>query len=155
MNTKKEIDQFIQDSLVTRHFMTPRVKWLETALHGEKARHAIAEFALAVQAFRRDHGEFPEDPSALVPAYLDALPIDPMDKTGLPLRYRQSTSTRANVWSVGLNGTDESSETYDHSRRDEFKLAKFDFGVFGFSSMETALPAASNSTTPYWSGFDT
>jgi hypothetical protein len=42
-----------------------------------------------------------------VPAYLDALPIDPF--SGEPMRYR-ATGTEYVVYSVGINGKDEGGE---------------------------------------------
>jgi hypothetical protein len=38
---------------------------------------AVAEIAVALRRFKLDRGDYPDDVSALVPGYLDQLPIDP------------------------------------------------------------------------------
>lgn len=73
----------------------------------ERARQAALEALLAAQAYRRDTGEFPESLDALVPEYLEAVPLDPCDRSGGRLRYRRDLPTTAVVWSVGIDGNDE------------------------------------------------
>jgi len=46
-----------------------------------------AEVAVALRRFRLDHGAYPDELSALVPAYLDAMPINPF--TGRPPDYER------------------------------------------------------------------
>lgn len=77
---------------------------------GTKALRAETERALlvtgiALQRYQRDHnGRPPENLQALVPAYLDAVPIDRMD--GNPLRYRVETDGTFTLWSLGQDLTD-------------------------------------------------
>lgn len=60
--------------------------------------------ALAVERYRLDQGELPQDLADLVPRYLDAVPSDPFD--GKPLRYlRLDVGYR--VYSVGPDGADD------------------------------------------------
>ena len=62
---------------------------------------------LALQQYRREHGEFPAELSRLVPQYLDVIPIDPCDSKGKPIRYRREESLKAVVWSVGPDHSDQ------------------------------------------------
>ena len=49
----------------------------------------------------------------LVPDYLEAVPLDAFDATGLPIRYRREKPDRAVVWSIGPNRTDDDGEVGD------------------------------------------
>lgn len=60
----------------------------------------VARVALAVAEFRARTGEVPASLSALVPAYLPAVPLDPWD--GAPLRY-----DAGKVWSIGDDQKDD------------------------------------------------
>jgi len=50
-----------------------------------KAALCVAETGLAIERFRLEHGTWPKDLEALVPGFLDHLPVDPM--TGGHLSY--------------------------------------------------------------------
>lgn len=68
-----------------------------------EAGDACARAAVAMTRFRLDHGKFPPRLDELVPAYLNAIPIDPFD--GHPLRL----AIRNNQWiiySIGPDGVD-------------------------------------------------
>jgi len=54
--------------------------------------------ALAAERFRLATGRWPDDLSALVPQYLDAVPVDPFD--GQPIRFKR-TDEGVNIWCVG------------------------------------------------------
>jgi hypothetical protein len=71
------------------------------------ARQAVLETLLALQAYRREHGEFPERLDQLVASFLDAVPRDPCDSTGNPLIYRRQSAQQATLYSVGPNGVDD------------------------------------------------
>lgn len=73
----------------------------------QAARQATLEVLLALQAYRRDQGEFPGSLSQLVPEYLKSIPIDPLSVTGAALCYRRDEVHKATVWSIGLNGADD------------------------------------------------
>jgi hypothetical protein len=60
--------------------------------------------AVAVERYRRDHGDWPRDLQALTPKYLAEVPADPND--GKPIRYKPVTGG-AIVYSVGLDGADD------------------------------------------------
>lgn len=61
--------------------------------------------AIALQRHRLKHGSFPTGLTALVPAYLPAVPRDFMD--GQPLRYRLETDGQFRLWSVGEDFKDD------------------------------------------------
>ena len=61
--------------------------------------------AIALQRFKLAHGQFPAQLSTLVPAYVNAVPLDPVD--GQPLRYRPLSDGNFLLYSVGENGVDD------------------------------------------------
>ena len=63
----------------------------------------LARIVLEVERYRLDHGDWPANLSALVPALLPAVPADPCD--GQPLRYRRLGDGVA-VYSIGPDGSD-------------------------------------------------
>ena len=77
------------------------------ANHEEEGRQAVLEVVLALQRYRREHGEFPAELTGLVPQYLDVIPVDPCDPKGEPIRYRREESLNAVVWSVGPDHSDQ------------------------------------------------
>jgi hypothetical protein len=58
--------------------------------HGANARLDATLTAVAIDAYRLAHGDYPQRLADLVPAYLPAVPIDPWD--GKPLKYRLASS---------------------------------------------------------------
>ncbi|NQT17528.1 MAG: hypothetical protein HQ582_32535 [Planctomycetes bacterium] len=73
------------------------------------AMNGAADAAIAVELYRRRHGELPERLDELVPDFLPRVPIDPFD--GQPLRYAVSEEEYV-LYSVGFyrvdNGWDPS-----------------------------------------------
>lgn len=66
-----------------------------------------AAMALALQLYRADHGgNLPENASLLIPKYLPALPPDPFDSTGQPIRYAPTKFARPILYSLGPSGRD-------------------------------------------------
>ncbi len=59
--------------------------------------------AIACERFRLANGDWPADLEALVPAYLDAVPIDPFDDK--PIRYARIPEG-IKVWTIGEDMTD-------------------------------------------------
>lgn len=60
---------------------------------------------IAAERFRLHHGRYPNRTEELVPGYLAAVPIDPMD--GAPLRYRLEKDGKPSIRSVGWDGVDQ------------------------------------------------
>ncbi|MCC7374694.1 MAG: hypothetical protein IT581_08555 [Verrucomicrobiales bacterium] len=65
----------------------------------------LAATACALERHRLANGSYPDTLAPLVPKYLPAVPVDPID--GQPLRYRRDAADRFALWSVGENGTDD------------------------------------------------
>lgn len=111
MSTSKELDAAEIDRAIQGSFLAKDLfhilKGLDISIHHERARQALLEIALAAQIFRREHGEFPDDLSALLPNYFETWPLDPCDNTGQSIRYRKIDATSAIVWSVGRNLIDD------------------------------------------------
>ena len=64
-----------------------------------------ARVAIAIERFRRDHGgSTPAILAALVPAYLPAVPADPL--SGQPLRYHRDSAAYT-VYSIGFDKKDD------------------------------------------------
>jgi len=90
--------------------LTPALKRVDTVLLRQEARQRTLEAMLALQAYRRGHAEFPESLLMLVPDYLDAVPLDPLDPMGGPIRYRRDSAVEATVWSIGDDSVDGGGE---------------------------------------------
>ena len=100
-----QIDRAVKLSIVSKMIL-PATKQMDNAFQRFLGRQATLEVLLAAQAYRRDKGEFPENLDALVPEYMEAVPLDPCDRSGGRLLYRRDSPTTAVVWSVGEDGTD-------------------------------------------------
>jgi len=83
----------------------------DDAVTREQTRQARLFLAVAIQAFHREHGEFPKTLDLIVDDYLARLPVDPYGQ-GEPTRYRrrQESDHSAVVWSVGSDGIDQNGE---------------------------------------------
>lgn len=103
------IDQGTKKSLVLQS-LSPSVQQVDAALVKQEARQRTLETMLALQAYRRRHGDFPEALAPLVPGYLKAVPLDPCDRAGGTLLYRRDAARTATVWSVGDDGVDSGGE---------------------------------------------
>ncbi len=61
--------------------------------------------ACALERHFLDHQAYPAALAELVPAYLDRVPLDPID--GAPLRYRRTVDGRFQLYSIGLDEKDD------------------------------------------------
>jgi hypothetical protein len=73
-----------------------------------QAEQATTRSAIAIERYRRVHGEAPEKLDQLVPEFLDQPPVDPFD--GAPLRYRVDAGGYK-VYSIGPDGIDQGGES--------------------------------------------
>ena len=71
-----------------------------------RAGHDLLRLRVAMERYRLDHGDWPEELEALVPELISTVPIDPMD--GKPLRYNPETRT---IYSVGYDYIDNGGES--------------------------------------------
>ncbi|MBC8116229.1 MAG: hypothetical protein H7062_17720 [Candidatus Saccharimonas sp.] len=102
----KQIDGSVKTSILAK-MLLPATMQLDDAYMRFRGRQAALEVMLAAQAYRRDKGEFPESLDALVPQYLEAVPLDPCDRNGGRIRYRRDSTTNAVVWSSAQDGNDD------------------------------------------------
>ncbi len=72
-----------------------------------RAHLHVASVALAAARYKAAKGTYPESAAALVPDYLDSIPIDPCG--GAPIRYR-ALGHGFVAYSLAENGTDENGE---------------------------------------------
>jgi len=95
--TRCHIAAYLPD--LSRGHETRRVKYM--------AHFRLTRAALALDSFKIDEGQYPEELAELVPHYLDALPADPFAER--PLRYRRTgdKDSGAVVYSVGENLKDD------------------------------------------------
>ena len=70
-----------------------------------EAFRRIVITAIALKRFQLEHGKLPEKLSELMPDFLAALPLDPVD--GQLLRYRRNPDGTFLLYSVGDNGVDD------------------------------------------------
>ena len=74
--------------------------------HATMALTRMAAVALAMRLYQLDHGDRPKDLGALVPAYLPAIPKDPLAQDDRWIGY-VLMADRAVLYSVGFNGLDD------------------------------------------------
>jgi hypothetical protein len=92
---------------------------LQYSYHGDAreffeaaAERRLAAAVLAARWYASDHGgALPARLDDLVPAYLPALPLDPLAEGGAPIRY-VADPDRPLVYSVGENGKDDGGREY-------------------------------------------
>ena len=106
------MDRAIDRSPVARNWLQ-NLKIIIDLLQRERAQQATIEVAIALQAYQRKHGEFPEDVTAAIPDFLDLVPVDPCDPTGQLLRYRRNDPYSAVVWSIGPDGHDHDGDVIE------------------------------------------
>jgi hypothetical protein len=112
--------------------------------HRRVADRRLAAVALAARLFRADHGgAWPRGIEDLVPAYLPAVPGDPFDARGGPMRYRLSGGAAAPdgpvAYSLGEDGADDGGSLDlppGHRRRETVEHR--------WQTRDAALPLAQN-----------
>ncbi len=85
-------------------FSTATPSFLER-IEAVEMQRALLLTAIALERNRLRQGAYPSDLSALVPAYLPAVPLDPVD--GHPLRYRLRPDGSFLLYSIGLDERDD------------------------------------------------
>ena len=107
-----EINQAVSRLMITRIFVLAPQNFDQFTNHvtRDRARQFSLEICLAAQAYRREHGEFPEDSTPLVPKFIVQWPADPFSPTGQHMHYRRDNPTSASVWSVGVDGNDDNGD---------------------------------------------
>ncbi|MEM6394364.1 MAG: hypothetical protein AAF797_16480 [Planctomycetota bacterium] len=83
-----------------------------------RIKESVAHFdaltvALALEAYQRDHAQYPDTLEALVPRYYPTIPLD--HSTGQPLRY-QLINNKPLLYGLGLNQTDDHGTLTDQAQ---------------------------------------
>lgn len=84
-----------------------------------QARINQARIACALERHFIKHQAYPDQLSALVPQYLPAVPLDPMDAR--PMRYQKTTAGRYKLWSLGFDGDDDGGKVIPGPKDDRLK----------------------------------
>gem|GEM_PF-6456325 len=87
-------------------------------------RHEMLPIGLALELFRRQHGQYPERLAELVPMLLQSLPSDALANVEQPLNYQRADES-ARLWSVGKNGVDDGGRFGP-----AWNTSDMDFGLF-------------------------
>ncbi|HEY2584644.1 MAG TPA: hypothetical protein VGI81_02640 [Tepidisphaeraceae bacterium] len=121
--------------LLTTIIMPALDRFLLQAAEGQ-ALHAAAWTGLAADRYRLDHGSFPASLDALVPQYLDDVPIDPFDGGPLKLSVRGDECL---IYSIGPDRKDDGGAPFDHQKKT---------GDLVFTIRSSAAPVSAPSTSP-------
>ena len=70
----------------------------------EEVARQVVMTAMALKRYQLKHGNYPPDLDSLVPEFVPAVPLDPVD--GQPLRYRPNADGTFLLYSIGQNGVD-------------------------------------------------
>jgi hypothetical protein len=93
-----DLHSMISESVLTLSAFVNR------AMRAQVAKQMIVT-AIALKRYQLKHGNYPPDLNSLVPEFVPAVPLDPVD--GQPLRYRLKTDGTFLLYSVGPNGKDD------------------------------------------------
>ncbi|WCJ58488.1 hypothetical protein NXS98_12235 [Fontisphaera persica] len=87
-------------------------KILTTVVQVE-AQRRLTVAALALARYQRKYGAYPRSLAELTPAFLPAVPLDPVDRQ--PLRYRLEADGRFTLYSIGADGRDDGGRSGERS----------------------------------------
>jgi hypothetical protein len=90
-------------SMLSQDVLTLRVVF-NKVMRAETAKQ-MTETAIALKRYQLKYGKYPMDLDSLVPEFVSAVPLDPVD--GQPLRYRLNSDGTFLLYSVGDNGKDD------------------------------------------------
>ena len=85
--------------------VTPSILKSIESLARTQALRASVGVACAATRYRLDHGQYPATSDLLVPAYLEAMPVDPFD--GQAMRTKKLPDGNLVIYSVGADGKDD------------------------------------------------
>ena len=90
--------------------LLPDLAKINAAVRTTRARAAVLRTLLAVERYRLRHGKWPAKLDDCVPAYLDKVPLDPIDEA--PLRYKILPDGVV-VYSIGNDRKDDGGNAQD------------------------------------------
>jgi hypothetical protein len=104
-----------------------------------------AAIELALHLYRADHGgKLPETLSELVPAYLPALPPDPMGADGRSFGYHPTAQPPV-IYSIGFDGVDDGGTSLPDDSNQQYRWKQHD-AVYPLQSLPPATQPASPET---------
>lgn len=111
--TEDEVTSLINSSQARWRYpltklLMPTLQASTQAVCRAQAMQSATRTAIAIERYRRIHGQSPNALDRLVPDFLDKLPLDPFD--GLPLRYR-ADATGYRIYSIGIDGVDQGGDS--------------------------------------------
>ncbi len=109
-------------SVQTLHRVTNRLLAVEVA-------RQLTVTALALKRYALKHGTYPPDLAALVPEFIDSVPLDPVDRR--PLRYHVDPDGGFSLYSIGEDGQDNGGDA--SSAADSKSLSRIDAETRGES----------------------
>ncbi len=95
---KTDFHSMMSESIVTLGAVIRKVMQVEVAKR-------VVVTAIALKRYQLKHGNYPPNLNSLVPDFLAAMPLDPVD--GKPLRYKLNSDGAFLLYSVGENGVDD------------------------------------------------
>lgn len=98
-------------------FMLPAYADADAAMQREASRRAAVSLLLACQFHHRLHGDWPAKVEDLVPNILAEPPTDPLGNSGELMRLKRDGDDLV-IYSVGLNGVDDSGNIGDAAGAD-------------------------------------
>lgn len=87
------------------------------AVFAVKTHLQLARAMLAVERFRLAYGALPENLEALVPEFLQEVPVDYFAENDAPLHYIPGEDSAFKIYSVGWNGRDDDGIENEKNRR--------------------------------------
>ncbi len=102
--TASQVNTWISQAIGAR-LVVPSMPHVIFALNKAEVRNSLLKTVLALEVYRRQHGDYPEALSALVPEFMREIPDDIFEPSPSPLKYRHDGSGVL-LWSVGQDGTD-------------------------------------------------
>lgn len=96
--------------------IVPTFAPVRTNLVQSDSKQLLALTGLSLSAYYRDHAKYPETLEALVPDYLDELPIDPL--SGESFLYRKEGEGYS-LYGLGPNRVDDGGETNEEGGADD------------------------------------
>lgn len=96
-----DLHSMLSESVVSLSGVTKRVMNVEVTKQ-------MAITATALKRYQFKHGTYPPDLNSLVPEFVSAIPLDPVD--GQPLHYRRNADGSFLLYSIGEDGKDDSGD---------------------------------------------
>lgn len=127
--------------MVTKAMM-PSLSWSATLWMRSIGKQRALQVALACEGFRLKHGAWPDGLDALVPEFLDAVPLDPFDEK--PIRFAR-IQEGIQIWCVDHDFVDNGGDIHRMSYR--YKKGATDIGWVILDPPLRNRPAEPDTTT--------